>query len=56
MLRHMLIRFRLARRAGRSIFVSLVFALRTPPKLRKQTEEENRARLKELKNRWHEGG
>jgi hypothetical protein len=50
MLRYMLIRFRLARRAGRSIFVSLVFALRTPPKLRKQTDEEKRARLRELKN------
>jgi hypothetical protein len=54
--RRALMRYRLARREGRSIVDSLVFALfiRTPPEL-ERTDEENRARLVELKKRWDEG-
>jgi len=51
-----MIRYRLARREGRSILDSLLFALfiRKPPQ-QERTEEENRARLMELKKRWDEG-
>jgi hypothetical protein len=49
-------RYRLARREGRSILDSLLFALfiRKPPE-QERTDEENRARLMELKKRWDEG-
>jgi hypothetical protein len=53
---HGLTRYCLARREGRSILDSLVFALftRKPPE-QERTDEENRARLMELKKRWDEG-
>jgi len=55
-LRDALIRYRLARRAGRSILKSLSFALfiRKPPD-QIRTDDENRARLMEIKKRWDEG-
>jgi hypothetical protein len=54
MLRRILIRFRLARHLGRSILDSLLaLFIRKPPE-QKQTDDENRARLMELKRRWDE--
>jgi hypothetical protein len=54
--RHALIRYRLARREGRSIVDSLVFALfiRTPREP-ERTDEDDHARLMKLKKRWDEG-
>jgi hypothetical protein len=54
MLRRMLIRYRLARRAGRSILDSLLALFIRKPPSEKQTDDENRARLMELKKRWDE--
>jgi hypothetical protein len=56
LLRHTLIQFSLARRAGRPFLDSLVFALSiSKPPEQDRTDEEERARLVELKKRWDEG-